>query len=206
MTEAELSLCTHSCSIPTGSIQPSLNLSHAVCVILAQIFQHRSLGNTGVLPSTNILAVKSCIQFSNMMQGVAVISYAIALELLSRADEHQQPWHGLARLAEVAEVSVYLALIPVPYEALQSCLCMLSIRRDAFHAKQPDEGSSTIQLMPVQLSVSHSCLCVSSSHVTTVHVKQFAVCRTVNKGPANHSQASSASKQCRHKCVTTKMD
>lgn len=47
LTEAELALCAHSCSIPTGSIQPSLNLSHAVCVILAQIFQQRLLGNTG---------------------------------------------------------------------------------------------------------------------------------------------------------------
>ena len=48
LTEAELSLCTHSCSIPSGSVQPSLNLSHAVCVVLAQLFQCRSLGSTGM--------------------------------------------------------------------------------------------------------------------------------------------------------------
>lgn len=42
LTERELSLCTHSCSIPTGSVQPSLNLSHAVCVILAQLFERRA--------------------------------------------------------------------------------------------------------------------------------------------------------------------
>lgn len=42
LTEKELSLCTHSCSIPTGAIQPSLNLSHAVCVILAQLYERRT--------------------------------------------------------------------------------------------------------------------------------------------------------------------
>ena len=41
LTESELSLCTHSCSIPTGTLQPSLNLSHAVCVILAQLYEQR---------------------------------------------------------------------------------------------------------------------------------------------------------------------
>lgn len=41
LTAAELSLCTHSCSIPTGPVQPSLNLSHAVCVVLAQLFEQR---------------------------------------------------------------------------------------------------------------------------------------------------------------------
>ena len=41
LTANELSLCTHSCSIPTGPVQPSLNLSHAVCVVLAQLFQQR---------------------------------------------------------------------------------------------------------------------------------------------------------------------
>lgn len=42
LTEKELSLCTHSCSIPTGARQPSLNLSHAVCVILAQLYERRT--------------------------------------------------------------------------------------------------------------------------------------------------------------------
>ena len=41
LTANELSLCTHSCSIPSGPVQPSLNLSHAVSVILAQLYEHR---------------------------------------------------------------------------------------------------------------------------------------------------------------------
>lgn len=43
LTEAELRLCTLSCSIPTGRIQASMNLSHAVAVILAQLFEKRAL-------------------------------------------------------------------------------------------------------------------------------------------------------------------
>ncbi|DBA94244.1 hypothetical protein WJX77_010719 [Trebouxia sp. C0004] len=42
LTANELSLCTHSCSILSGPVQPSLNLSHAVCVILAQLFEQRT--------------------------------------------------------------------------------------------------------------------------------------------------------------------
>ena len=42
LTAMELSLCTHSCSIPSGLVQPSLNLSHAVCVVLAQLFEQRT--------------------------------------------------------------------------------------------------------------------------------------------------------------------
>lgn len=60
LTEAELSLCTHSCSIPSGSVQPSLNLSHAVCVVLAQLFQHRSLGSTGM---SSLCSVQLCPGF-----------------------------------------------------------------------------------------------------------------------------------------------
>ncbi|KAL0040335.1 hypothetical protein WJX77_003776 [Trebouxia sp. C0004] len=41
LTAHELSLCTHSCSIPTGSRLPSLYLSHAVCVVLAQLYELR---------------------------------------------------------------------------------------------------------------------------------------------------------------------
>ncbi|EFN56840.1 hypothetical protein CHLNCDRAFT_144422 [Chlorella variabilis] len=38
LLESELLLCSHACSIPTGRSQPSLNLSHAVAVVLAQLF------------------------------------------------------------------------------------------------------------------------------------------------------------------------
>jgi hypothetical protein len=38
LLESELSLCSHACAIPTGRSQPSLNLSHAAAVVLAQLF------------------------------------------------------------------------------------------------------------------------------------------------------------------------
>ncbi|KAG2498757.1 hypothetical protein HYH03_003496 [Edaphochlamys debaryana] len=42
LTEAELRLCSHACAIPTGRLQPSMNLSHAVSVVLAELFSRRS--------------------------------------------------------------------------------------------------------------------------------------------------------------------
>lgn len=41
LTEAELRLCAQSCAIPTGRIQPSMNLSHAVAVVLSCLFSKR---------------------------------------------------------------------------------------------------------------------------------------------------------------------
>ncbi|GBF98626.1 rRNA methyltransferase [Raphidocelis subcapitata] len=41
LTEDELRLCTHACAIPTGRVQPSMNLSHAVGVTLAALFERR---------------------------------------------------------------------------------------------------------------------------------------------------------------------
>ncbi|PRW50932.1 rRNA methyltransferase [Chlorella sorokiniana] len=38
LLESELLLCSHACAIPTGRTQPSLNLSHAVAVIVSQLF------------------------------------------------------------------------------------------------------------------------------------------------------------------------
>lgn len=39
LSEAELRLCSHSCAIPTGRIQGSMNLSHAVAVVLSRLFE-----------------------------------------------------------------------------------------------------------------------------------------------------------------------
>lgn len=39
LTEEELRLVSHACAIPSGRIQPSLNLSHAVAVVLAEVRQ-----------------------------------------------------------------------------------------------------------------------------------------------------------------------
>ncbi|KAI7837497.1 hypothetical protein COHA_008688 [Chlorella ohadii] len=38
LLESELLLCSHACAIPTGRTQPSLNLSHAVAVVVSQLF------------------------------------------------------------------------------------------------------------------------------------------------------------------------
>ena len=39
LLEEELLLCSHACAIPSGRSQPSLNLSHAVAVVLSQLFE-----------------------------------------------------------------------------------------------------------------------------------------------------------------------
>ncbi|KAG2454033.1 hypothetical protein HYH02_001074 [Chlamydomonas schloesseri] len=41
LTEAELRLCSHASAIPTGRVQPSMNLSHAVSAVLAEVFSRR---------------------------------------------------------------------------------------------------------------------------------------------------------------------
>lgn len=41
LTEEELRLCSQSCSIPTGRMQGSMNLSHAVAVVLSGLFERR---------------------------------------------------------------------------------------------------------------------------------------------------------------------
>ncbi len=37
LTESELRLVSHACAIPSGRVQPSLNLSHAVSVVLSDV-------------------------------------------------------------------------------------------------------------------------------------------------------------------------
>jgi hypothetical protein len=41
LTEAELRLCAHACGIQTGRMQGSMNLSHAVAVVLCGLFERR---------------------------------------------------------------------------------------------------------------------------------------------------------------------
>ncbi|KAG1675679.1 hypothetical protein FOA52_002388 [Chlamydomonas sp. UWO 241] len=42
LTEEELRLVSHACAIPSGRLQPSLNLSHAASAVLSECFQRRS--------------------------------------------------------------------------------------------------------------------------------------------------------------------
>lgn len=44
LTADELEACTHACAIPTGRLQPSMNLSHAVATVLSQVYE-RSTGH-----------------------------------------------------------------------------------------------------------------------------------------------------------------
>lgn len=39
LLDSEVLLCSHICAIPTGQTFPSMNLSHAVAVVLSQLFQ-----------------------------------------------------------------------------------------------------------------------------------------------------------------------
>jgi hypothetical protein len=39
LTGEELAACSHACAIPTGRTQPSMNLSHSVAAVLAQLFE-----------------------------------------------------------------------------------------------------------------------------------------------------------------------
>ena len=50
-----MSLCTHCCAIPTGRPQPSMNLSHAVAVVLAQLFELRLDAVAGRGPSSTVV-------------------------------------------------------------------------------------------------------------------------------------------------------
>ena len=51
LTEAELAACDYVCSIPIGRLQESLSLSHAVSVVLSQIYQLR-LNQSGLVPAS----------------------------------------------------------------------------------------------------------------------------------------------------------
>lgn len=41
LSESELRLCSQACAIPTGRMQASMNLSHAVAVVLSGLFERR---------------------------------------------------------------------------------------------------------------------------------------------------------------------
>lgn len=38
LTEEEIASCSHVCSIPIGRLQESLSLSHAVSIVLSQLY------------------------------------------------------------------------------------------------------------------------------------------------------------------------
>lgn len=68
LTEAELRLCSHACSIPSGRVHASLNLSHAVAVVLATCFDLRSRR----LDVTSDVALAGAEGNASVMSGVCV--------------------------------------------------------------------------------------------------------------------------------------
>lgn len=48
LTAGEAQQCTHACGIPTGRLQPSMNLSHAAAVILAQVYDRAVCAGSSV--------------------------------------------------------------------------------------------------------------------------------------------------------------
>jgi tRNA (cytidine32/uridine32-2'-O)-methyltransferase len=51
LSTEQLLHCTHICSLPTAPKMPSLNLSHAVAVVMSRIFESHLNGETGTEPS-----------------------------------------------------------------------------------------------------------------------------------------------------------
>lgn len=52
LTDEEIASCDYVCSIPIGRLQESLSLSHAVSVVLSQLFQLRLAGGSSVVPGS----------------------------------------------------------------------------------------------------------------------------------------------------------
>lgn len=76
LTAEEVSACTHCCSIPTGELQPSLNLSHAVAVVLAQLFEQVQEESQGAVAlSIAKLASSCCFLFS--VQKASVCAFRV---------------------------------------------------------------------------------------------------------------------------------
>ncbi|KAF5834308.1 SpoU rRNA methylase family-domain-containing protein [Dunaliella salina] len=91
LSEAEMHLCTHACAIPTGRLQGSMNLSHAVAVVQAELFQRRLLfleqagapgGQQGVAGQTMSPGGQDPLLMGTSVSGPADVTSA----------SPQQPW------------------------------------------------------------------------------------------------------------------
>ena len=69
-----MALCSHCCAIPTGCLQPSMNLSHAVAVVLAQLFELRLDAAAGRGQARSAVAVDGACRQWQPSCGQAVIS------------------------------------------------------------------------------------------------------------------------------------
>lgn len=100
LTEAELRLCSHACSIPSGRVHASLNLSHAVAVVLATCFDLRSRR----LDVTSDVALAGAEGNASVMSGVCVC----ASIQVRRTVCYQMHHRHSCRLAPVTEPNIRL--------------------------------------------------------------------------------------------------
>ena len=88
LTEAELSLCSHACALPTGRLQPSLNLSHAVAVVLAQCFElldDPSSRPATAIPGSDLTNTSALAQPLSAVMALGVTCDDIVQSVLTRA-------------------------------------------------------------------------------------------------------------------------
>ncbi|WIA30566.1 hypothetical protein OEZ86_000649 [Tetradesmus obliquus] len=107
LTEAELRLCRHSCAIPTGRIQGSMNLSHAVAVVLAGLFERRlallGLADLGIevsgkQESWEGLQPAAASELSALLAKVSAIAKSVGMSGNDSRGGGAQGSHGRRRL------------------------------------------------------------------------------------------------------------
>ncbi|KAF8068431.1 BETAC-AD [Scenedesmus sp. PABB004] len=110
LTEAELRLCSHSCAIPTGRIQGSMNLSHAAAVVLAGVFERRlallglsglgfdTTGAAGSADAREGLQPASAAELGALLAKASAIAEAVGLSGDESRGGGAQGSHGRRRL------------------------------------------------------------------------------------------------------------
>lgn len=102
LTEEEIGQCSLLCAIPTGRLQPSMNLSHAVAVVLSHIFALQGDGQDRVFSAAaqagpafaiGALAAQRAVQPAVLGEVEALVQ---RLDVLGEAvDFHQQGYVAL---------------------------------------------------------------------------------------------------------------
>ncbi|KAF6257430.1 SpoU rRNA methylase family-domain-containing protein [Scenedesmus sp. NREL 46B-D3] len=107
LTEAELRLCSHSCAIPTGRIQGSMNLSHAVAVVLSCLFERRlqllGLADLGIevsgkQESWEGLQPAAASELSALLNKISAIASSVGMSGEDSRGGGAQGSHGRRRL------------------------------------------------------------------------------------------------------------
>lgn len=108
LSESELRLCSQACAIPTGRMQASMNLSHAVAVVLSGLFERRLalLGFTenpglefkGSPAAREALQPAAASEVSALLGKVSSIAEAVGLSGADSRGGGAQGSHGRRRL------------------------------------------------------------------------------------------------------------